>query len=128
MSTTGPRGGSEDGSGHGVDTPPLPGYDELSAGELAHRIRSLSAAELADLMRYEREHAARTPVIELLAARQRQLEAGARPSPGGAPPPAHGAGAAAGSPVRPSGSGEPYHPPPHGTPDQSGRPKGDRHR
>jgi hypothetical protein len=128
MSTTGPPTGSGDGGGDGGDTPPLPGYDELSAGELEHRVRSLSHGELTDLMRYERKHAARTPVIAMLSARRRQLEAGAEPTPGGSPRPAHGEGAAGGSPVSPAGAGEPVHPPPHGTPDQSGSPKGDRRR
>lgn len=127
MSTTDPRNGPGGGSGHGGDTPPLPDYDELSVGELEHRVRSLSHSELTDLITYEREHAARTPVIELLTARRQQLEAGAEPSPGGSPPPpAHGEGAAGRSPVSPAGAGEPVHPPPHGTPDQPGSPKGDR--
>lgn len=104
---------------------PLPDYDQLSLGELEHRIRALSHAQLEELVRHEREHAARTPVVELLASRIAQLDAGATPSPGGEPP-AAGPGPAGGSPVSPATAGQPVHPPPHGTPDQPGRPKGDQ--
>lgn len=103
---------------------PLPDYDALSVGDIAHRARSLSAPELERLVRYERAHAGRTPVLELLSARLSQLEAGEEPSPGGAPPPPPEA-SRGGSDVGPETAGEPVHPPPHGTPQQFGRPKGD---
>jgi hypothetical protein len=105
--------------------PPMPDYDALSVGDIAHRARSLSAAELQRLLRYERAHAARTPVLEVLSARMAQLEAGHETSPGGAPPPPPEDGRS-GSPVGPDTASEPVHPPPHGTPQQYGQPKGDR--
>ena len=51
---------------HGAPGPPLPDYDSLSVGDIAHRARSLDAAGLERLIQYEHEHAARTPVLELL--------------------------------------------------------------
>ncbi|MDT0381548.1 hypothetical protein RM572_22575 [Streptomyces sp. DSM 42041] len=81
--------------------PPTPDYPALSLGDIAHRARSLSAADLERLLAYERGHASRAPVLDLLTARLAQLEAGREPSSGGAAPP-------------------------RGTPRESGRPEGDR--
>lgn len=106
---------------------PLPDYDALFAGDIGHRVRSLSAAEVEQLVRYERAHAARTPVLEVLPSRLEQLESGSAPSPGGASPPAPGEHRS-GSPGGPETAGEPVHPPPHGTPQTSARPKGDARR
>jgi hypothetical protein len=61
---------------------PLPDYDQLSLGDLQHRIRSLNADQLQAVTVYECAHAARVPVLEVLEARRRQLEDGAEPSPG----------------------------------------------
>ncbi|MHA4819589.1 hypothetical protein ACXZ65_35135 [Streptomyces aculeolatus] len=105
---------------------PLPDYDGLQPGDLEDRVRTLSRQELEQLLTYEREHADRRQVVELLRFRLRQVEAGARPASGGlggasvAPPP-QGT-----SPVTPDTAAPPIHPPPHGTPQQPGRPKGDR--
>jgi hypothetical protein len=106
-------------------SPEMPDYDSLSVGDITHRVRSLSPAELERLVRYEQGHAARTPVLEVLSSRLAQLEAGHEPSPGGAPPPSADQ-SRNGSPVGPETAGEPVHPPPHGTPQQFGRPKGDQ--
>ncbi|CAL9662622.1 MULTISPECIES: hypothetical protein [unclassified Streptomyces] len=106
---------------------PLPDYDHLPIGGLESRVRSLSAEEVEELIAYERTHADRLPVTELLTARLEQLHAGAEPT-GGDPTalrPEQGQGHA-GSPVSPATAGEPLSPPPHGTPDQRGKPKGDR--
>jgi len=105
---------------------PIPDYDHLSLGELEHRIRSLTPDALGQLLRHEREHADRTHVVELLTARLRQLEAGSEPSPGSAEPPTGPRGEPGGSQVSPATSPQPYHPPPHGTPDQRAKPKGNR--
>jgi hypothetical protein len=105
---------------------PLPDYDRLSLGELEHRIRPLSSGDLEQLLRYEREHADRTPVTGLLTTRLAQLEAGAEPTPGGEPRPGRAEETRGTSPVSPATSPEPTHPPPHGTPHQSGKPKADR--
>ncbi|ORT60773.1 hypothetical protein [Streptomyces sp. CB03238] len=107
---------------------PLPDYDQLPVGTLEHRIRSLSVPELDQLLHYEHEHADRAMVVQVITARKRQLDAGA-PLSGGNPAASkpetagHGQG---GSRVSPATSPEPMSPPPHGTPDQQGKPKGDR--
>ncbi|MDX6347890.1 MAG: hypothetical protein QOF84_2680 [Streptomyces sp.] len=109
------------------DELPLADYDHLPIGSLEHRIRSLHAAELKTLLAYEREHGNRAPVVRILRARLDQLRAGAKPSHGDdrfrpeQPAPPH-----AGSKVTPATSPQPIHPPPHGTPAQSGKPKADR--
>lgn len=61
---------------------PLADYDQLALGDLRHRIRSLSEDELQKVLNHEAGHAARVPVLEILEARQRELEAGAEPSSG----------------------------------------------
>lgn len=106
---------------------PLRDYDHLPTSAVAQRIRSLSAEELGQLLRYEREHADRLAVVQIIQARLAELEAGASPSGGSQqtgpdrPEPPSG-----GSPVTPATTGPPSFPPPHGTPDQPARPKADR--
>ncbi|MFF8289320.1 hypothetical protein ACF068_08875 [Streptomyces sp. NPDC016309] len=109
-------------------TLPLPDYDDLTVGTLEHRIRSLGVTELDQLLHYEHEHADRAMVVQVLTARKRQLDAGAPLSGGNpaAPRPEAAGDAQGGSPVSPATSPEPMSPPPHGTPDQRGKPKGDR--
>ncbi|GGP98184.1 hypothetical protein [Streptomyces griseomycini] len=109
------------------NTLPLPGYDHLPIGGPESRIRSLSAGEVEEILVHERSHADRFPVTELLTARLERLRAGAEPTSGdpGAPRPEQGAGRT-GSPVSPATSPQPFSPPPHGTPDRFGKPKGDR--
>ncbi|MFD7408996.1 hypothetical protein ACFV7R_41630 [Streptomyces sp. NPDC059866] len=106
---------------------PLPDYDHLPIGGLEARVRSLTAEEVEELLAYERTHADRVPVTDLLTARLEQLKAGAEPTSGdpAALRPEQGEGRT-GSPVSPATSPEPFGPPPHGTPDQRGKPKGDR--
>jgi len=106
---------------------PLPDYDHLPAGSLESRVRSLSADEVKELLAYEHAHADRLPVTELLTARLDQLDAGAEPTsgnPGGVRP--ETSGPRAGSKVSPATSPQPSAPPPHGTPDQRGKPKANR--
>jgi hypothetical protein len=109
------------------NTLPLPDYDHLPLGGLESRIRSLGVEEVEELLAYERSHADRLPVTELLASRLEQLKSGAEPSSGdpGALRPEQSQGHA-GSPVSPATSPQPMSPPPHGTPDQRGKPKGNR--
>ncbi|MFR0354676.1 hypothetical protein [Streptomyces sediminimaris] len=106
---------------------PLPDYDHLPIGGLESRIRSLSSEEVEELLAYERSHADRVPAVDLLSARLEQLAPGAEPTtgdPGALRPEQHGS--RAGSPVSPATSSPPFSPPPHGTPDQRGKPKGNR--
>ncbi|RZB18966.1 hypothetical protein StrepF001_08535 [Streptomyces sp. F001] len=114
-------------AGPGRSTLPLPDYDHLPIGGLEARVRSLTAEEVEELLAHERTHADRVPVTELLTARLEQLKAGAEPTYGdpAALRPEQGEGRT-GSPVSPATSPEPFGPPPHGTPDQRGKPKGDR--
>jgi hypothetical protein len=65
-----------------TDELPLPDYDQLTLGDLQHRIRSLSVDELNAVLNHEAGHAARVPVFEILEARLRELEDGAEPAPG----------------------------------------------
>lgn len=102
------------------DELPIADYDHVTSGALEHRIRSLSSDQLATLLRYERSHAVRIPVIEVLSARLDQLRKGSRPSEGGAAPDSPEP-SASGSPVSPATAAEPGHPPPHGTLDQPGK-------
>jgi hypothetical protein len=63
---------------------PLPEYDRLPFGSLAHRVRSLDAGEVETLMEYETEHADRPAVRNLLESRLKELRRGATPL-GGSP-------------------------------------------
>ncbi|KAA0095437.1 hypothetical protein CIW49_23610 [Mycolicibacterium sp. P1-18] len=65
-----------------ADELPLADYDQLTLGDLQHRIRSLSEDSLRTVLNHECGHAARVPVLEILEARLRELEAGAEPSGG----------------------------------------------
>jgi hypothetical protein len=109
-------------------TLPLPDYDQLPIGGLESRVRALTADEVEELLTYEKEHAHRVPVTELLTARLEQLRSGAEPTSGdpAAVRPERAGQPGAGSSVSPATSPEPQSPPPHGTPDQRGRPKGNR--
>lgn len=105
---------------------PLPDYDHLPVATLQHRIRSLSLEQVQQVMDYERAHAQRTPVLEVLQSRIDQLAAGAEPSQGSQetrpeqpPAPAKGSQVSRRTTAPPAGS------PPHGVPSQPGKPKGD---
>lgn len=88
---------------------PLPDYDHLSEGSIENRIRSLSAEQVRVLEAYEREHADRPAVLQLLRARLDQLAAGAEPTSGDptGTRTEQSVGPAKGSPVNPEGAGEP---------------------
>ncbi|MBU8812561.1 hypothetical protein [Mycolicibacterium goodii] len=64
------------------DELPLPNYDEMSLGDIQHKVRSLTRAEVETILTYEAGHAARVPVLEVVEARLHQLENGAEPAPG----------------------------------------------
>ncbi|MER8156396.1 hypothetical protein [Streptomyces sp. NPDC094472] len=105
------------------DDLPLADYDHLPLGSLRHRIRALTEERLRKLLEYERSHADRRPVVEVVTARLRQLERGATPSPGepGAEPlPERRDPPRGGSPVTPQTAAEPSPPPRHGHPGHPG--------
>ncbi|MBO8194713.1 hypothetical protein ITI46_24100 [Streptomyces oryzae] len=95
---------------------PLPDYDQLPAGSVEHRIRSLGSDEVQRLLQYEQEHADRPQVKQILTARLDQLESGAEPSEGdartaGPDVPSDTPGT---SPVSPASAAEPEEPLRHG--------------
>ncbi|KAA5830529.1 hypothetical protein F1721_21910 [Saccharopolyspora hirsuta] len=108
---------------------PIIDYDSIPVGSLQHRIRSLDADEIQQLLDHERAHNDRVQVCEILENRLAELKSGAQPS-GGAQDtaPVEAEDTPAGSPVDPSGSPEPMHPPRHGMAGQPGKPKADRPR
>ena len=55
---------------------PIPDYDHLPEGALAHRIRSLPAEGLRRLLDYEQAHGNRLPVVQLLEQRMHTLQSG----------------------------------------------------
>jgi hypothetical protein len=92
----------------------LPEYDQLSLGDLRHRIRSLSESQLSALVEHEQAHGRRAPVLQVLDARLDELRGGAQPS-GGDPtnsPPV--AGTQHGSPVQQATAAEANTPLRHG--------------
>ncbi|MFC7342894.1 hypothetical protein [Saccharopolyspora griseoalba] len=108
---------------------PLPDYDNLPVGSLQHRIRSLTTDEVQQLLDYEQEHNDRPQVVTILSQRLEELHNGAVPSQGRQlDDPVETEGTSHGSPVDPSGSPQPMHPPRHGTGELPGKPKADRPR
>ncbi len=108
---------------------PLPDYDNLPTGSLRHRIRSLTREEVRSLLDYEREHNNRPQVVEILNNRLAELDSGKSPTPGRQfDEPVEARDTPSGSPVSPSGSPEPIHPPPQGEMGLPGKPKGNRPR
>ena len=100
---------------------PIPDYDHLALGDLTGRVRSLERPQVEQLIAFEEEHGARTPVLQVLRARLDQLDAGAQPSSGDpTPPPAPASaapsGASGGSEVGTASQGEQVSPAPHGVP------------
>jgi hypothetical protein len=67
------------------DELPIPDYDHLPVGSLAHRVRTLDADAIDVLLAYENEHAARRPVLDQLIARRDALRSGAAQPSGGDP-------------------------------------------
>ena len=57
---------------------PIPDFDQLSLGDLRHRIRALDVDALTAVLTYEAGHAARVPVLEVLESRLRELHDGAQ--------------------------------------------------
>ncbi len=64
---------------------PIPDYDHLPEGSLTHRIRTLDAKGLRVIIAYEREHAGRLHVLQVLEHRLDQSRRA--PNPPGATPP-----------------------------------------
>jgi hypothetical protein len=96
-------------------------YDQLSLGDLRHRIRSLDEDALRAVLDYECGHAARVPALELLEGRLRELEAGAQPSGGDPSRAPEVSGTPGGSPVQQATAAEATTPLRHGVAGQTPR-------
>ena len=82
-------------SGHDL---PLPDYDHLPTGSLESRVRTLDADGVARLLEYEREHADRVQVVQMLEHRLERLRSG-EAAPSGGDPAAPAPEAAPGQPA-----------------------------
>jgi hypothetical protein len=104
---------------------PLPDYDHLTVGDLAHRIRSLDADALETLLRHEHDHADRLPVVQVLSNRLDEVRRGEPLSGGSAAAPSAAAAPAPGarSAVSPATSGPVMNPPSHGVPTNPAQPR-----
>src|SRR5919202_309289 len=120
-STTDPSAGTSGESG----PLPLADFDHLQVGDLVPRIRSLDASQLEILLRHEREHGDRLPVVQALQARLDQVRGGAALSDGdpSAPSALAAPPAAGGSPVQPATGGPVINPPSHGDPTNPAQPR-----
>ena len=105
---------------------PLPDYDHLPLPSLLQRVRTLDADGVRQVLAYERAHADRLPVTDVLEQRLGELDGGAEPS-GGSP-----LGAVpekAGPPAAPretsmATDAPPNNPPSHGDPTNPAQPRG----
>lgn len=104
---------------------PLPDYDHLPLPALTHRIRSLDATQLEQVLAYERGHGDRLPVTQVLQVRLDSLRAGAEPSSGSTSDlmPERPDATSGGSPVSPATAGPPINPPSHGDPTNPAQPR-----
>lgn len=84
----------------------IPEYDELPLGMLQHRVRALDEDQLGTVIEYERQHANRAPVLQVLHARLDALQHGAEPSPGPQEHVPEAESGRTGSPVQPSTAAE----------------------
>jgi hypothetical protein len=104
-----------------TDEFPIRDYDQMSVGDLQHRIRSLSGDELERVLAHERERANRAQVVQLLIARLAELADGGQPA-GGDQRNAPGATSTTGTPpVSPEHSPDNNTPLRHGVAGQSPR-------
>ncbi|MBI9114295.1 hypothetical protein [Sanguibacter suaedae] len=107
------------------DALPVPDYDHLPTGSLAHRIRSLDASEIGALLAYEEAHGDRLPITQVLRTRLDEVESGAELSSGDASavapelaPDPQGSG-----PVSPDTQGPVQNPPSQGVPTNPAQPR-----
>jgi hypothetical protein len=105
---------------------PLPDYDDLSTAAIESRARTLDSDGVRALLDYEKEHAHRIQVIQVLQHRLEALTSGDAQPSGGDPaataPEAgtatHGTGNAS-----PQTQGPPVNPPSHGDPTNPAQPR-----
>lgn len=107
------------------DELPLSDYDHLPTGSLAGRIRALDRDQLRAVLAYERAHADRLAVVQILEERLEQVESGAELSEGppDAPQPEVPSPPPPEPPARPETQGPPVNPPSQGTPTNPAQPR-----
>jgi len=90
------------------DELPIADFDQILVGHIPSRIASLDDAAVSTLIEYEKGHARRVQVVQLLEHRLEALKRGAEPSDTEAAPlPGSGEGVAGGSKVSPVTAGPP---------------------
>lgn len=103
---------------------PIPDYDQLSVDTVREVIRTLDHTALGQLMEYETGHADRPLVKQVLATRMSELESGATPSGGEAPPGPQPSGPPSDTQrVRPETQAPPSHAARHGVPTSQPKPR-----
>jgi hypothetical protein len=108
------------------DELPLPDYDNLPAGSLESRVRTLSEPGVKQLLGYEKEHANRIQVVQMLERRLVALNTGQAAPSGGDPTAA--APEVSGAPVHepkasPQTEGPKQNPPSQGVPTNPAQPR-----
>jgi hypothetical protein len=105
---------------------PLPDYDQLPTGSIESRIRTLGEKDVRTLYDYERAHANRVQVVQIIERRLVALDTGRAEPSGGSPlavAPEAGSGADAGSTASPQKQGPAQNPPSQGVPTNPAQPR-----
>ena len=105
---------------------PLPDYDDLPVGAIESRVRTLGEKDVRALYDYEKEHADRVRVVQILKHRLVALSTGEAAPSGGDPrgvAPEAGGSTSSGSPVSPVTEGPPQNPPSQGVPTNPAQPR-----
>ncbi len=107
---------------------PLPDFDRLPVGSIASRIRTLNEAGVGELLAYEREHANRIQVVQILEDRLLSLRRGEAEPSGGSPlasaPEGKDRPLGGDDQASPANEGPPQNPPSHGVPTNPTQPRG----
>lgn len=105
---------------------PLPDYDDLPVGAIESRVRTLGEKDVRALYDYEKAHADRVRVVQILEHRLVALNTGEAAPSGGDPrgvAPEAGGSPSSGSPVSPVTEGPPQNPPSQGVPTNPAQPR-----
>jgi hypothetical protein len=106
---------------------PLPDYDSLPVGSIESRVRTLDETGVRALLDYEREHANRTQVVQILENRLLSLRRGEAEPSGGSPlapaPEGESRPTSGGEQASPASEGPPQNPPSHGVPTNPSQPR-----
>jgi hypothetical protein len=106
---------------------PLADYDSLTVGAIESRVRTLDESGVRALLDYERGHAARIQVVQILEQRLHSLSEGEAEPSGGDPLAAAPEAATTlpdgSGPASPAHEGPPQNPPSHGVPTNPAQPR-----